>query len=95
MSVVMFAMIGAAINPHWAYWVAFGLYCLIWLDKYLDVDVKKGEQPMIDFIVKLEDMLRLSGYKDWEIQYLPKEKVYSLKLDGDTILMREVIRKEK
>ena len=43
MSVVMFAMIGAAINPHWAYWVAFGLYCLIWLDKYLDVDVKKGE----------------------------------------------------
>lgn len=41
MSVVMFAMIGAAINPHWAYWVAFGLYCLIWLDKYLDVDAKK------------------------------------------------------
>ena len=50
---------------------------------------------MIDFIVKLEDMLRLSGYKDWEIQYLPKEKAYNLKLDGDTIFMREVIRKEK
>lgn len=41
MSIIMFAMIGAAINPHWAYWVSFGLYCLIWLDKYLDVDVKK------------------------------------------------------
>lgn len=50
---------------------------------------------MIDFIVKLEDMLRLSGYKNWGIQYLPKEKAYSLKLDGDTIFMREVIRKEK
>lgn len=50
---------------------------------------------MIDFIVKLEDMLRLSGYKNWEIQYLPKEKAYSLKLDGDTIFMIEVIRKEK
>ena len=44
MSVVMFAMIGAAIHPHWAYWVAFGLYCLIWLDKYLEVDVKKENQ---------------------------------------------------
>ena len=43
MSVVMFAMIGAAIHPHWAYWVAFGLYCLIWLDKYLEVDVKKED----------------------------------------------------
>ena len=39
MPIIMFAMIGAAIHPHWAYWVAFGLYCLIWLDKYLDVDV--------------------------------------------------------
>ena len=41
MSVVMFAMIGASIHPHWAYWVAFGLYFLMWLDKHLDVDVKK------------------------------------------------------
>lgn len=49
---------------------------------------------MIDFIVKLEDMLRLSGYKNWEIRYLPKEKAYSLKLDGDIILMREVIGKD-
>lgn len=43
MSIIMFAMIGAVIHPHWAYWVAFGLYCLIWLDKYLDVDVKKED----------------------------------------------------
>ena len=50
---------------------------------------------MIDFIVKLEDMLRLSEYKDWEIRYLPKEKAYSTELDGDSILMREVTRKEK
>lgn len=50
---------------------------------------------MIDFIVKLEDMLRQYGYENWEIQYLPKEKAYSLKLDDDTIFMREVIRKEK
>lgn len=50
---------------------------------------------MIDFIVKLEDMLRLSGYEDWEIRYFPKEKAYCLKFDGDTILMREVTRKEK
>ena len=46
---------------------------------------------MIDFIVKLEDMLRLSGYKDWEIRYLPKEKAYSLELDGDTILMSSLL----
>ena len=43
MSIIMFAMIGAAIHPHWLYWVAFGLYCLIWLNKYLDVDVKKED----------------------------------------------------
>ena len=43
MSIIMFAMIGSAIHPHWAYWVAFGLYCLIWLDKYLEVDVKKED----------------------------------------------------
>lgn len=49
---------------------------------------------MTDFIAKLEDMLRLSGYKDWGIRYLPKEKAYSLELDGHTILMREIIRKD-
>lgn len=29
---------------------------------------------MIDFIVKLEDMLKQSGYEDWEIEYFPNEK---------------------
>lgn len=50
---------------------------------------------MIDFIVKLEDMLRQSGYKDWKIRYLPEKEEYHLKLDGDTILMREVIPMSK
>ena len=50
---------------------------------------------MIDFIVKLEDVLRLSGYKNRGIRYSPEKEEYYLKLDGDTILMREVIRKEK
>lgn len=49
---------------------------------------------MIDFIVKLEDMLRQSGYEDWEIRYLPEKKVYALKLDGDIIFMRKVTGKE-
>lgn len=39
---------------------------------------------MIDFIIKLEDMLKQSGHEDWEIRYNPEEKVYSLTLDGDT-----------
>lgn len=51
---------------------------------------------MIDFIVKLEDMLRQSGYEDedWEIRYLPKEKAYVLKLDEEVIFMRKVTGKE-
>lgn len=49
---------------------------------------------MIDFIIKLEDMLKQSGYKDWEIQYIPAECGYILKLDGDVIFMRKVNGKE-
>lgn len=30
---------------------------------------------MIDFIVKLEDMLKQSGYEDWEIEYFPLKGV--------------------
>lgn len=30
---------------------------------------------MIDFIIKLEDMLKQSGYEDWEIRYHPEEKI--------------------
>lgn len=49
---------------------------------------------MIDFVVKLEDMLKQSGYEDWEIRYFPNEKAYVLKFDGDTIFMRKVTRNE-
>lgn len=49
---------------------------------------------MIDFIVRLEDMLKTSGCEDYEIQYLPKEKAYCLTLDGDTIFMKKVVRKD-
>nr|DAI86273.1 MAG TPA: hypothetical protein [Caudoviricetes sp.] len=49
---------------------------------------------MIDFIVKLEDMLKQSGYEDCEIEYFPNEKAYVLKFDGDTIFMRKVTGKE-
>lgn len=44
---------------------------------------------MIDFIVKLEDMLKLSGHEDWEIRYLPEERAYSLRLDDDTVMIKE------
>lgn len=27
-SIIMFALIGAIINPHWVYWVCFGIYTL-------------------------------------------------------------------
>lgn len=27
-SIIMFALIGAIINPHWVYWVCFGIYAL-------------------------------------------------------------------
>lgn len=44
---------------------------------------------MINFIIKLEDMLKKSGYEDWEIMYLP-EYGYILKLDGDSIFMSNI-----
>lgn len=50
---------------------------------------------MITFITKLEDMLKMSGYEDWEIMYLPEEDGYVLKLDGDAIFMCNVSKKEK
>ena len=42
---------------------------------------------MIDFIIKLEDMLTNSGHEGWEITYIPQAKGYLLKLDGDVIFM--------
>lgn len=27
-SIIMFALIGAIIHPHWIYWVCFGIYAL-------------------------------------------------------------------
>ncbi len=44
---------------------------------------------MIDFIAKLEDMLRFSGYEDYEIKYIPSHDAYILELDGDTIVMTD------
>lgn len=35
---------------------------------------------MIDFIVKLEDMLRLAGYEDYELIYSPEHNCYLLKI---------------
>lgn len=45
---------------------------------------------MINFIIKLEDMLKKSEYEDWEIMYLPEEDGYILKLDGDSIFMSNI-----
>lgn len=42
---------------------------------------------MIDFIIKLEDMLKFSGHEDWEIVYMPDLDGYILKLDEDTIFL--------
>lgn len=42
---------------------------------------------MINFTIKLEDMLKNSGYEDWEIQYHPEDHSYVLILDGDKIRM--------
>lgn len=49
---------------------------------------------MIDFIMKLEGMLKMSGYEDWEISYFPQERAYVLKLNGDVIFIRKVTGKE-
>ena len=40
---------------------------------------------MTDFIIKLEDMLTVAGYEDWEIVYIPDQDAYVLKLDDDRI----------
>ena len=45
---------------------------------------------MINFIIKLEDMLKKSEYEDWEIMYLPEKDGYILKLDGDSIFMSSI-----
>ena len=45
---------------------------------------------MINFIIKLEDMLKKSEYEDWEIIYLPEKDGYMLKLDGDSIFMSNI-----
>lgn len=50
---------------------------------------------MIDFIIKLEDLLKQSGYEDWEIRYSPEKRAYILKLDGDTIVMKEIVPMSK
>ena len=45
---------------------------------------------MINFIIKLEDILKKSEYEDWEIMYLPEKDGYILKLDGDSIFMSNI-----
>lgn len=49
---------------------------------------------MINFIVKLEDILRNSGNDDWEIRYYPSDNFYVLELDGDRICMFNLDEKE-
>ena len=45
---------------------------------------------MIDFIVKLEEILKNSGDEDWVIMYVPEKDGYLLRLDEDYILMTKV-----
>lgn len=45
---------------------------------------------MIDFIVKLEEILKNSGNEDWGIKYVPENGGYLLKFDEDFILMTKV-----
>ena len=45
---------------------------------------------MINFIIKLEDMLKKSEYEDWEIMYLPEKDGYILNLNGDSIFMSNI-----
>ena len=45
---------------------------------------------MIDFIVKLEEILKNSGSEDLGIKYVPEEDGYLLRLDEDFILMIKV-----
>ena len=49
----------------------------------------KGEK-MIDFIVKIEEILKNSGNEDWGIKYVPEKDGYLLRLDEDFILMTKV-----
>lgn len=49
---------------------------------------------MIDFIAKLEGMLKTSGCEDYEIQYLPRGQAFCLTLDGKTIFMKKIVNKE-
>ena len=49
----------------------------------------KGEK-MIDFVVKLEEILKNSGNEDWGIKYVPEKDGYLLRLDKDFILMTKV-----
>ena len=45
---------------------------------------------MIDFIVKLEEILKNSGNEDWGIKYGPEKDGYLLRLDEDFIFMTKV-----
>ena len=45
---------------------------------------------MIDFIIKLEDMLKNSGYENWEIRYHPDDRSYVLILDDDETRMTKI-----
>lgn len=45
---------------------------------------------MIDFIVKLEEILKNSGNEDWGIKYVPEKDGYLVRLDEDFILMTKV-----
>lgn len=49
---------------------------------------------MIDFIAKLEDMLKASGCEDYEIQYLQRGQAFCLTLDGKTIFMKKIVGKK-
>lgn len=50
---------------------------------------------MMNFIVELEKLLRQSSYKDWGIRYVPEKDAYVLKLDGDTILIKNIVPMSK
>lgn len=45
---------------------------------------------MINFIMKLEDMLTFCDVPDWEIIYVPNMDGYILKLDGHEIYMTDI-----
>jgi hypothetical protein len=45
---------------------------------------------MIDFIIKLEDMLKNSGIQDWEIEHIPQTGGYLLKIDDSVIYMKKL-----